>query len=122
MTTLGAMKRTNSLVKRNPAQSGGDDDDSRLSLKLATSHHETQQSEDTANSTMAGKRKKPEYQPGRFKAVSQLVLAMNRFKGTTYVKTSVMELLCMRKQHQGCAVESCDRFLLPHANMAVLSK
>ena len=77
-----AMKRSNSLVRRNSAHAAGDDDDSTLSLRLTSSRQEGQNTEDTANSSLVGKRKKPEYQPGRFKAVSQLVLAMNRFKGT----------------------------------------
>lgn len=75
------MKRTSSLVKRNTGpEADAAEATQQLRSAFASRDVETEASE--AAASLIGKRKKPEYQPGKFKAVSQLVLAMNRFKGT----------------------------------------
>lgn len=73
-----AMKRSNSLVKRHI----NDTESNELRARLTEPSSDDAQKDASALPQMAGKRKQPEYKPGRFKAVSQLVVAMNRFKGS----------------------------------------
>lgn len=82
------MNRSSSLVRRNTTHVDRAEEDV-VSSSLKTPLREGRSDEGTSQPTMAGKRKKPEYQPGRFKAVSQLVMAMNRFKGQPQVSSSI---------------------------------
>ena len=82
VTAGSVMKRTSSLVRRNTSDAEGSNENTQL--RLTTPLRAAENDESISTPTMIGKRKKPEYQPGRFKAVSRLVMAMNRFKGTSY--------------------------------------
>lgn len=76
------MNRSSSLVRRNIAKSEQTDEARQILRDEYNAEEEEPLASSNAAETIAGKRKKPEYQPGRFKAVSQLVMAMNRFKAS----------------------------------------
>ena len=77
MSAERPMKRTSSLVKRQ----NNEEEDRSLRTRLTEAP-----AEDDAPSLPPaypqGEENKRSHRPGRFKAVSQLVVAMNRFKGT----------------------------------------
>lgn len=75
MTSLGPFRRTGSLVRSVSPDEVADEDCSTARLN-PPSH-----SQRLSDGYDAAELKKIAYKPGRFKAVSQVVLAMNRFKG-----------------------------------------
>ena len=80
MAVDGPMKRTSSLVKRQNAE----DDDRTLRTRLTSPSTEEEARALPPQHPQTSEARRSEYRPGRFKAVSQLVVAMNRFKGVSH--------------------------------------
>lgn len=77
MATERPMKRTSSLVKRQNKE----EEDVALRTRLTAGPSEDEASSLPPRYPSSGEERQDGYKPGRFKAVSQLVVAMNRFKG-----------------------------------------
>ena len=71
------MKRTSSLVKRQDAE----DEDRALRTRLTSGFSEEEAPSLPPVHPQSGEARPQGYRPGKFKAVSHLVVAMNRFKG-----------------------------------------
>ena len=71
------MKRTSSLVKRQ----NNEDEDRSLRTRLTEGTPEDDAPSLPPTYPQMDESKRSSHKPGRFKAVSQLVVAMNRFKG-----------------------------------------
>lgn len=77
MALDGPMKRNSSLVRRQQEE----EDDSALRARLKAPTTEDEPSTLPPQYPQTGENESSTSRPGKFKAVSQLVLAMNRFKG-----------------------------------------
>ena len=79
MTAQGPIRRTGSLVRK--ISPGEADSEDSLTARLNAYPHAAASSSHGDGEDLSARRKEVAYKPGRFKAVSQVVLAMNRFKG-----------------------------------------